>query len=82
MASYCMPGGIFATDLASIGATGGMTGRSMLPILAPTRSGRAAARGPHPGGTRGGRSAEAGTSAEARTGAQVRTGAAGGARLA
>lgn len=28
-ASYCMPGGIFATDLASIGLTGGITGRSM-----------------------------------------------------
>lgn len=28
-ASYCIPGGIFATDLASIGFTGGITGRSM-----------------------------------------------------
>lgn len=29
-ASYCMPGGILATDLASIGFTGGITGRSIL----------------------------------------------------
>ncbi|CAM5320167.1 hypothetical protein SAFG77S_00013 [Streptomyces afghaniensis] len=29
-ASYCMPEGIVATDLASIGSTGGITGRSML----------------------------------------------------
>ncbi|MFD0623733.1 hypothetical protein ACFQ2K_14050 [Streptomyces sanglieri] len=29
LASYCMPGGILDTDLASIGFTGGITGRSM-----------------------------------------------------
>lgn len=29
LASYCIPGGILATDLASIGFTGGITGRSM-----------------------------------------------------
>lgn len=27
--SYCIPGGIFFTDLASIGLTGGITGRSI-----------------------------------------------------
>lgn len=29
LASYCIPGGILDTDLASIGFTGGITGRSM-----------------------------------------------------
>ena len=38
LASYCMPGGIFATGLASIGFTGGITGRSMPPILRAVRS--------------------------------------------
>lgn len=33
LASYCMPGGMDVTDLASIGFTGGITGRSMPSIL-------------------------------------------------
>lgn len=36
-ASYCMSGGIFATDLASIGFTGGITGRSMPRLCSHTR---------------------------------------------
>lgn len=53
LASYCIPGGISGTDLASIGATGGITGRSMSPMVPPpdpARTGTAAlrARAPAP----------------------------------
>jgi hypothetical protein len=36
-----MPGGILAADLASIGFSGGITGRSMIPILRPPGAARA-----------------------------------------
>ncbi|GGX86486.1 hypothetical protein GCM10010324_35010 [Streptomyces hiroshimensis] len=39
-ASYSMPGGIFATDLASIGCSGGITGRSMTAIVRAPGPGR------------------------------------------
>ncbi|BDH12908.1 hypothetical protein HOK021_40870 [Streptomyces hygroscopicus] len=51
MASYCMPAGMSVTSFASMGETGGMTGRSMVPILKAEAASRA------PDGSRGGRPA-------------------------
>ena len=53
LASYCMPGGIVAAALASIGFTGGITGRSMVPIVRAGCAARRAGRGGAPGARRG-----------------------------
>ena len=44
LASYCMPAGMSATSFASMGETGGMTGRSMVPILRGVPRSRALGR--------------------------------------